>query len=82
MIVPTPCPSAITAPVGLDRLTVNVSFDSAVVSPLIVMAICALVVPGANVTNPDFDTKSCAPVFATTDHPAIDPESKPSSSFT
>jgi len=38
--------------VGLDKLTTNVSFGSAVVSPLTVTAIVCVVTPGAKVSVP------------------------------
>ena len=44
---------SVSPPVGLDSVTVNVSFGSTVVSPSTVTLIVALVAPGANVTTPD-----------------------------
>ena len=51
-IVPVPVQREIGAPLGLLRLTVNVSSGSFVVSPLTVTFTVLLVSPGANVTVP------------------------------
>jgi hypothetical protein len=45
-------PSAIVALAGLERLTVNVSFGSTLVSPLTCTVTVWLVAPGAKVTVP------------------------------
>ena len=52
-IVTTACASAMVALTGDVRLTKNVSFDSAVVSPLTGMLIVVDVVPAVNVAVPD-----------------------------
>ena len=55
-IVPTPCPSATSAPAALDRFTTKVSFGSAVVSPLTVTSIVGWSDPGEKLSVPDFAT--------------------------
>ena len=55
-IVPTAAPSAIVAPVGVDRFRARVSLSSAALSPLTVMPIVFCVSPAAKVIVPDFAT--------------------------
>ena len=47
LIVPTPVPSAIVAPVGLERFRLNVSLASSTVSPLTVTVTVAVSAPPA-----------------------------------
>ena len=56
MIVPTPWPTAMTALVGLERLTRNVSLASLSRSPLTRTVRVRLVMPGANVSTPLVET--------------------------
>jgi hypothetical protein len=49
--VPTAVESAIVAPVGLNRKTLNVSFDSAIVSPRTLTVMVLVVWPGAMVAK-------------------------------
>ncbi len=51
-IVPRPWPSAMVALTGLDKLTKNVSLNSAELSPETAMMIVLLVAPGGNVSVP------------------------------
>ena len=53
VIVPTAEPSAIVAPDGFDKLTVNVSSPSTTASPATITCTICEVTPGANVTTPD-----------------------------
>src|SRR6266536_88841 len=58
LIVTTPSGSAMVAPAGFERWTVNVSSCSTSVSPKTVTSTCLLVSPGANVRVPEADWKS------------------------
>jgi cold-inducible RNA-binding protein len=63
LMVPTAVPSRITAPLGFESTTWNVSSSSSAVSPRTPTAIAVAVWPGRNVTSPEPATKS-APAVA------------------
>ena len=61
-MVPTAVPRLIVAPTGFDRVTVNVSVGSGMVSSMVGTRMVREVWPGANVSVPDSGVKSAPDV--------------------